>query len=141
MNKNKGFTLVEMMIVVAIIGILAAIGMPAYNDYIERGELADAKQATVSLYQSFEANRLARPNDFRSDVQFKAELGKEKSKISKRITNLYSFTETISMRNNIPVGFSFEVQPLKSGKKYYMKVDERGMAERCTKKNKHCEKF
>jgi len=49
-NKaQKGFTLIELMIVVAIIGILAAVALPAYQTYIKKAKFSEVVLATSSL--------------------------------------------------------------------------------------------
>ena len=52
--KNRGFTLIEVMIVVAIVGILSAIAMPSYTEYIRRGHRADARAGLLQAQQWLE---------------------------------------------------------------------------------------
>ena len=62
-NLQKGFTLIELMIVVAIIGILAAIALPAYQDYTARAQAAEGVTA-VSGLQADLAVELSENNAF-----------------------------------------------------------------------------
>ncbi len=47
--KNKGFTLIELMVVISIIGILAAVGYPAYTSSVQKGVRGDGIDSLLSL--------------------------------------------------------------------------------------------
>ncbi|MEO8333293.1 MAG: type IV pilin protein [Gallionella sp.] len=61
MKYAKGFTLIELMIVVAVIAVLASIALPAYGDYVKRSKLVDAttqlSDGRVKIEQYFQDNR------------------------------------------------------------------------------------
>jgi len=72
---QKGFTLIELMIVVAIIGILAAVALPAYQDYTKKAKMSEVILAASSCrtsiteaVQSMPADKIGVANDWGCEV-------------------------------------------------------------------------
>ncbi len=61
MPRQQGFTLIEIMITVAIVGIIAAVALPSYNDYITRSKITEAtaqlSDIRVKMEQWYQDNR------------------------------------------------------------------------------------
>lgn len=64
-RKQKGFTLIELMIVVAVIGVLAAIAVPQYQSYVKKGALGSAL-ASATAYKTNVEDHIATTNTFPS---------------------------------------------------------------------------
>jgi len=100
MSAQRGFTLLELMIVVAVIGILAMIGLPSYSDYVKRGKIAEATSSLsdvrVKMEQFFLDNRTYVGSDAANLPCNTTVLGTGKKHFTYACSNLGAGTYTVT---------------------------------------------
>ena len=60
--KSSGLTLIELMVVVAVMAVMAAVGIPLYNDQVQKSRRYDAQGVLMSLANQLEQHRAYQPN-------------------------------------------------------------------------------
>ena len=129
-SRQLGFTLVEMMVAIAIIAMLASIALPSYTKYIEKGDLVNARSKMASVADVIKTELVKKPSYLK---------GKTEAEITDMIDGdlkaKYTFTTKFIMQGKqgkgYPVGIRIYAEPKKSGYSYTAWVSSQGASYSC----------
>ena len=129
-SRHLGFTLVEMMVAIAIIAMLASIALPSYTKYIEKGDLVNARSKMASVADVIKTELVKKPSYLK---------GKTEAEITDMIDGdlkaKYTFTTKFIMQGKqgkgYPVGIRIYAEPKKSGYSYTAWVSSQGASYSC----------
>lgn len=139
-SRQLGFTLVEMMVTVAIIAILASIALPSYTKYIEKGDLVNARSKMASVADLIKTELVKEPSYLQNKTE--ADLNAEiTGMIDSDLKAKYTFTTEFIRQGKIkeglrkgkgyPVGIRIYAEPKKSGYSYTAWVSSQGASYSC----------
>ena len=134
LSRQLGFTLVEMMVTVAIIAILASIALPSYTKYIEKGDLVNARSKMASVADVIKTELVKKPSylENKTEADFNTEIA---SMIDGDLKAKYTFTTKFIRQGErdegYPLGIRIYAEPKKSGYSYTAWVSSQGASYSC----------
>lgn len=136
-TKQLGFTLVEMMIAVAILAILSVIAIPSYNRYIERGYQSQAHAELVAINSAFKTQMVKNPKWKTDEVKTQLYNFISSYKGHKDLADKYEYSAEMIDTNkcrasNKSRAYCLKAIPTKTGYTLSVWMDSLGNAYKCT---------
>lgn len=130
-TKQLGFTLVEMMIAVAILAILSVIAIPSYNRYIERGYQSQAHAELVAINSAFKNKVVKNPKWKTAEIKTQLDDFIFKYKGHKDLADKYKYSAEM-IDTNKSRAYRLKAIPTKTGYTLSVWMDSLGNAYKCT---------
>ena len=133
-SRQLGFTLVEMMVAIAIIAMLASIALPSYTKYIEKGDLVNARSKMASVADVIKTELVKKPSylENKTEADFNTEItGMIDGDLKAKYTFTTKFIRQGERDEGYPLGIRIYAEPKKSGYSYTAWVSSQGASYSC----------